>query len=288
MAALVFLGGGICVAIYCLILEYIGNKSNVVPAPSEVLSILCTRVGIAAVILNAIEFVFYLRALHLITAGQTMALWKTNPLWTLLILALIYRRSVQHASIAAAFCVVAGVYFVLSPQISGSGATWDISGSLFAVFGGAAFAGYSCSLHFILQNRSPTTKLFRHWLQAALLVTTGSLLCIYSSIVGQDSNISVSVAAIVVFNSVRIAVTYILYSEAIALTKSPVLVASIVCLEVPTTMLIEYFWFGSTTANNVLGGSIMIIIGILSILKENDDLWQGIRHSFSRISAEVD
>ena len=51
---------------------------------------------------------------------------------------------------------------------------------------------------------------------------------------------------------------------------------------------LEYLWFGNATASNVLGGSAMIIVGILSILKENDDLWQAIRGTFSRASGNAD
>jgi drug/metabolite transporter (DMT)-like permease len=285
MAAFVFLGGGICVAIYCLLTDYFGGASTIAPNPTAVLSTLFSSIGVVAIILNAIEFVFYLCAMHLITAGQTMALWKTNPLWTLIILAVAFRKNIQRASIAAAFCVVAGVYFVLAPQISGPGAQWNISGSVCAFIGGATFAGYTCALHLIYQQPASSNRLFRYWLQSALLITTGVALCVYNSVIGQRSEIKIAILPIVAFNSVRIAVTYVLYSEAIALTRSPVLVAAVVCLEVPMTMAIEYFWFGSIAASNVLGGSFMIIIGILSILKENDDLWQAVRQTLPGYSA---
>ena len=76
--------------------------------------------------------------------------------------------------------------------------------------------------------------------------------------------------ALILFNGIRIAVVYVLYSEAIRLTGHPVLVAAVVALEVPLTIGVETWFFVQPVSGTLIIGALIILIGVVSIIHENE------------------
>jgi len=237
--------------------------------------------GLLLVSSNAAEFVLYLYAMHLISAGQVMALWKSNALWVLLLLVATSKERVRKISIASTICVLAGVIYILIPasgepasrkaaEFLGWSTSESILGSAAALLGGLCFAVFSVTVyHYPLSGKKADLG-SRLSVQAGILVSTALLILTVGSAVNGIPTFDPESALLILFNGIRIGAVYVCYTEAIKRTGKPLLVACIIALEVPTTILIEFLLLGHRADFSLVIGGVIILLGALAILQEND------------------
>ena len=230
---------------------------------------LATRTGLALIASNTLEFFFIIYAIQLISAGQTIALYKINPLLIMGLLYVLNRKRVAHASIAAVFAVLIGVYLILFPDFRGMLGGQQLLGSGIALLGAFSFALYSVSVYNYPLKYEDSTTGQRIAAQAAVFFIGGLALVLVSFLIRADWVFSSSALTIILVNGVRAGVVYVCYTEAIK-RINPILVSCIVALEVPLTMAIEHFWYDEPITRSLAIGAVIMLIGVASIFKENE------------------
>lgn len=262
----VFIIGGLTIFLFSVIARLYGRPLRTAP---DVLRPLFTGNGMLIIFGNVLELVCFIGALHYITAGQTITLYKTNPVWVLLLLYLINRQRAAHASIAAVFCVFMGVFVIMAPEFTYPLNLTNVSGSIIAVLGGFFFSIYSVSVFNYPLYTDNSTLSERLLAQAAVFLLSAIVLGL-AALATKTFPLYTSYSLLILtLNGLRIGVVYICYTEALKLIH-PVLVASLVALEVPLTMVMEYYWLGDRAAWPLIVGSFIILVAILSIIKENE------------------
>ena len=262
----VFFIGSVTIYVLALVASLFHHKDN---TSTQVLAPLWTWNGTGIILGNVFEFLFFIAAVHLITAGQTIALYKTNPLWMLFLLFLINRERAARASIAAVFCVFIGVYTILSSDFAGPADIENLTGSGLAILGGVCFAIYSISVFNYPLRYENSTAAQRFTVHATVFLLSAILLIVFAVITKIMPSYTKESFIILAMNGLRIGIVYVFYTEALKRIH-PVLVACLVALEVPLTMVVEYFWLDELANRQVVYGSLIILIGILSIIKENE------------------
>jgi drug/metabolite transporter (DMT)-like permease len=220
-----------------------------------------------AVVSNLASFMLFVYALNYISASQTIALQKINPIFVAFTAWLWFGARPTRSTWIAVVVVVLGTLVILAngaERIQFDNIA-KLRGSMLAVAAGMAFAVFSTILEKNERNGAP--RVDRLGLMATIFVFSfllASTMNIFHErvpfIAGRD-------LVILALNGLRIAIVYALFHAAIQ--RIGALRASvIVALEVPMTMLWDWLVLGHPVGLYLAIGSAAIVTGGLTLLIE--------------------
>lgn len=233
------------------------------------------------VLSRALGGVLYLSALLYLTATAGLALFKLNAVWTLILLLFLLRRRLDFSLIMNSVIGVSvaslGVVLVVQDSLAGSGgvgtAVWP--GVALAVGAGLAWAVFAVGAerHGTKMEKARLWERQFHLGRIYLLVATLSLVVLVMFAAAWSSFAEVFVlSGSDIFKAGILGVfsggAVLLYYEAIK-RVSVLLVTTLVSLELLITMVFERVFLAQDFAWYMLHGTLLIILGAISISREN-------------------
>jgi len=214
---------------------------------------------------NIFSFLLFIFALYYISASQSIALQKTNPIFAAILGTVILRRKVPVTSWTTIFFVLIGSFLIINDFTK----TQDFFqmedntfGSLLALGAGFSFALFSIGL----EKSSNYYQSYVSRLRFLLIIFFFSFVIVltFAYYFGSLPKIDEAANWIFIFNGIRIAVVYLLFWAAIE--RIGTLAALIlVSLEVPLTIIWDYLWLGLTPPYYLIIGAIIIILGGITL-----------------------
>lgn len=216
---------------------------------------------------NFASFILFIYALYYISATQTIALQKVNPIFVALLASLFLRRRIGLQVWLAIVLVVVGTMLIVANFSDGSFSLRtgdDFIGSIYAILAGLSFAVFTVAL----AENVATEKSLVLQLQLMTVVFLFAFVAFvsYAYFFGHAFELgSAESNAILIVNGIRIALVYILFFAAVQ-RIGPVLASAIVALEVFITMLVEYWWLDAVPESTLWLGAIIIVTGSATVL----------------------
>lgn len=216
------------------------------------------------VITNLASFLLFVYALYFISASQTIALQKINPLFVMLIVLIWLKREPSGSTLSAVLLVILGAVLITVDNQFGFTGRKNIVGSIAAVLAGASFAVFSVGLEKIEQDKNPTLTQRIGFMTVVFFLSFVGLVTL-GYIYGGHLEFSMEVGGILLLNGFRVAVVYGLYEAAVR--RIGALLASVlVALEVPFTMLWDWLWLHSVPGSRVVIGAVAILFGTTTLV----------------------
>ncbi len=217
---------------------------------------------------NIGSFILFIYAFYYISASQTIALVKVNPVFVALLGVILLRRRLAWSAWLAVILVVVGLIIIVA-DLSNSGFQFksgdDVVGSLLALGAGFCFAVFAISLDKMCEKYSNFVSELNLLFQVFSLSYIGVVS--FAFFMKRVPQLDPAAITILCLNGLRVAIVYWIFMAAIRRIGS-LLTIVIVSFEVFLTMLWDHLWLDKAPPVTLWLGAIIIVAGSLTLLTQ--------------------